>query len=136
MTSIRDDEVIRQKYSDMYSTDMDIVRRHIDSSTKFKDLIAPEVIIDVNQYVDKKNFMYYVKGLPSEQLTMVMRYQNIIQNDKDIKKYLSRKKQNFDIPELFELMNWLSMNYGGYNYIFHHVEEEEFNEEEYVKENM
>lgn len=74
--------------------------------------------------------------LPSEQLTMVMRYQNIIQNDKDIKKYLSRKKQNFDIPELFELMNWLSMNYGGYNYIFHHVEEEEFNEEEYVKENM
>ena len=136
MTSIRDDEVIRQKYSDMYSTDMDIVRRHIDSSTKFKDLIAPEVIIDVNQYVDKKNFMYYVKGLPSEQLTMVRRYQNIIQNDKDIKKYLSRKKQNFDIPELFELMNWLSMNYGGYNYIFNHVEEEEFNEEEYVNENM
>ena len=115
----------------MYSTDMDIVRRHIDSSTKFKDLIAPEVIIDVNQYVDKKNFMYYVKGLPSEQLTMVMRYQNIIQNDKDIKKYLSKKTQNE--KEFFELLNWLSMNYSGYNYIFHPVEEEE---DEYDEENM
>jgi hypothetical protein len=134
MTSIRDDEVIRQKYSDMYSTDIDIVRRHIDSSTKFKDLIAPDFIVDVNQYVDKTDFVEYMNMLPNDQLLMVLRYQNIIQNHKYIKKYLGR--MNHDIPEMLKLMNWLSMNHIGYNKIFHPVEEEEFDEEEYIKENM
>lgn len=132
MTSIRDDEVIRQMYSDMYSTDIDIVRQHIDSSTKYKSLITPEVIVEVNQSVDKKNFMKYVKGLPSEQLMMVIWYQNIIQNHKDIQKLLSKKTQNE--KEFFELLNWLSMNYSGYNYIFHPIEEKE--DDEYDEENM
>jgi hypothetical protein len=124
MTSIRDDEVIRQKYSDMYSTDKDIVKRHIESSTKYKDLIVPEVIIDVNQSVDKTDFVEYMNMLPNDQLMMVLRYQNIILNHKYIKKYLGR--MNHDIPEMLKLMNWLSMNHYGYNKIFHPVEYAEF----------
>ena len=77
--------------------------------------------------------MKYVHRLPSEQLTMVMRYQNIIQNDKDIQKQLSKKNQNQNENEFFELLNWLSMNYHGYRKIYHPVE---FNEDEYDEENI
>ena len=128
MPSIRDDEVIRQKYIDMYSTDIEVVRKHIEGSKRYKNLIVPEVIVDVNIHFNDKKFVQYIHSLPSDQNTMVLRYQNILQNDKDIQKLLSKKKQNHHKHEHFELINWLSMNYRGYNYIFHPVEEEEFDE--------
>ena len=120
------EDIIKDDYMYLYSTDIDIVRKHVDSSARYKNLIVPEVIVEVNEHFNEKRFMYYVKNLPSDQLTMVMRYQNIIDNDKDIQKYLSRKKQNFDEPELFELMNWLSMNFNYYNYTFFPQPDEEF----------
>ena len=96
-------EIIKNRYRDLYSTDIDTVKHYLESSTLYKNLIVPDVVVGVNNHYHDKDFIYYMKRLPSEQLTMVMRYQNIIQNDKYIQRYLSRKKQSFDIPELFEL---------------------------------
>lgn len=119
------EEIAKDTYFDLYSTDIEVIRKHVDSSTRYKNIIIPEVIVEVNGHYHDKKFMQYVKSLPSDQFSMVMRYQNIIQNHKYIQKYLSRKKQNYDESELFELMNWLSMNYNCYNDTFFPKEEED-----------
>jgi hypothetical protein len=111
-------EANKNRYRDLYSTDIEVVRRYVEGSTRYKNLIVPEVIVEVNGHYHDHKFMQYVHSLPGEHLTMVLRYQNIIQDNKQIQKHLTKKNQNYGEREFMELLNWLSTNYHCYNDTF------------------
>lgn len=106
------EDIVKDDYMDLYSTDIEVVRKHVASSTRYMNLITPDVIVEVNGHFNEKEFIRYVHRLPYEQLKMIMRYQNIIDNEKYIQKYLSKKNNNEE--ENMELLNWLIMNYDDY----------------------
>lgn len=133
MTSSREEEydqeyeVNKERYRDLYSINIEVVRRYVEESTRYKDLIVPEVIVEVNSRYHEKEFLYNVNRLPGDQLTMVLRYQNIIQDNKQIQKQLTKKNQNYGEDEWLKILNWLSTNYYCYNDTFFSKEYDEEN---------
>ena len=99
----------------MFSQNMDEIQALIDQNTRYnKSEIDPKVIRHTNLHIDDPEFVNYVLRLPHIEQMMVIKYQNIIEPDRDVTRILEKLPSRVTEEDALNLMCWIGFNHAGY----------------------
>ena len=115
-----------QRIQDMFTTDPEKIQTYITSRRRYASSLDPDVILKINhkaQKMTENDFIAYLNTLQEREYTMLLQFQNILDNNDRVANLL-RKKHTSEEEELF-LMSWNTSNHAIY-YALNHPDEETY----------
>jgi len=113
-----------QRIQDMFTTDPEKILAYITSRRRYASSLDPDIIVKINakaQKMAENDFIAYLNTLQEREYTMLLQFQNILDNNDRVANLL-RKKHTSEEEELF-LMSWNTSNHAIY-YALNHPDEE------------